>query len=288
MPDSRPSVSFEFFPPKDESGVDQLWNSIKALEKYAPDFVSVTYGAGGSTRERTIAIACEIFERTGYRTIAHLTCVGSTRSELQEILEQYRQANIHDVLALRGDPVGGPSSEWTPTPAGLNHADELVQLAMEMGGFNIGVAAFPDGHPASNHDLEKDLQVLLNKERLGATFAITQFVFDCDKYLKLTQALKEAGSKLIVYPGIMPVTSFKQISRMLELSGGAMPPAMMAKFEAVASDAQATRELGIDIAATICRDLYLAGATGFHFYTLNNSQSTQQVLDELVDLFPSL
>ena len=284
---SKPSVSFEFFPPKDDAGVEQLWNSIRALEKYSPDFISVTYGAGGSTRERTIAIACEIFEKTGYRTIAHLTCVGSTRSELEEILLQYREANIHDVLALRGDPVGGPSAEWTPTVEGLNHADELVQLATEMDGFNVGVAAFPDGHPASQHNLEQDLQVLLNKERLGATFAITQFVFDCEKYLQLTQALKDAGSKLTVYPGIMPVTSFKQISRMLELSGGTMPAAMMAQFQAVSADPEAPRELGVNIAAQICRDLYSAGATGFHFYTLNNSQATQQVLDKIIDLFPN-
>lgn len=287
MPDNRPSVSFEFFPPKDDAGVEQLWNAIQALEKYSPDFVSVTYGAGGSTRDRTIAIACEIFEKTGYRTIAHLTCVGSTHSELEEILQQYRQANIHDVLVLRGDPAGGPSAEWIPTPNGLNHADELVELAIQMGGFNVGVAAFPDGHPASHHDFEKDLQVLLNKEKLGATFAITQFVFDCEKYLRLTQALKDAGSKLTIYPGIMPVTSYKQISRMLELSGGAMPEQMMARFDAVASDAQATRALGIEIAVQICRELYAAGAEGFHFYTLNNSQATQEVLDQLVDLFPN-
>ena len=278
---NRPTVSFEFFPPKDEAGEVQLWDAIAGLAEFAPDFVSVTYGAGGSTRDRTIAIACEIFERTGYRTIAHLTCVGSTRDELIEILNQYKRANIHDILALRGDPVGGPTAEWTATPSGLNHADELVELATSLGGFNIGVAAFPDIHPASRGNFEQDIEVLLRKEELGATFAITQFIFDSARYAQLIDALDARGSKLIVYPGIMAVTNYRQITRMLELSGGTMPARYLNKFGAIKDDAEATKQLGIEIATEICHEVNAAGAQGFHFYTLNTSTATAQVVANL-------
>jgi methylenetetrahydrofolate reductase (NADPH) len=146
------TYSFEFFPPKDPEGEERLWSAMRALEPIAPDFISVTYGAGGTTRDRTIRITSEITERTHIPTVAHLTCVGSTRDELIEILARYKQAGIHNILALRGDPTGGPRAPWTPTPGGLNHANELVELAEEVGGFTIGVAAFPDGHPASGLD----------------------------------------------------------------------------------------------------------------------------------------
>jgi methylenetetrahydrofolate reductase (NADPH) len=281
---NRPTVSFEFFPPKDAAGEAQLWDAIAGLAEFAPDFVSVTYGAGGSTRDRTIAIACEIFERTGYRTIAHLTCVGSTRDELIEILNQYKRANIHDILALRGDPVGGPTAEWTATPSGLNHADELVELATSLGGFNIGVAAFPDVHPASHGDFEQDIEVLLRKEALGATFAITQFIFDSARYAALVEALAARGSKLIVHPGIMAVTNYRQITRMLELSGGSMPAKYLDQFEAVKDDVEGTKELGIEIASQICHEVHAAGAQGFHFYTLNTSTATAQVVANLSSL----
>ena len=170
--------SFEFFPPKDQAGEERLWAAMSALEPIAPDFISVTYGAGGSTRDRTIRITSQITERTSIPTVAHLTCVGSTRGELIEILQKYKEAGIHSILALRGDPTGGPSAAWVPTVGGFNHADQLVELAMEVGGFEVGVAAFPDGHPASQGDLAKDVDVLIRKESLGATFATTQFFFE--------------------------------------------------------------------------------------------------------------
>ena len=178
----RTSYSFEFFPPKDVEGEDRLWVAIDGLKSIAPDFVSVTYGAGGSTRDRSIRIAQEITKRTGISTVAHLTCVGSTRDELIAILHSYKEAGITSILALRGDPTGGPRAPWTPTPGGLNHADELVTLAAEVGGFTIGVAAFPDGHPASGLNLDEDIEVLLRKEKAGASFATTQFFFEVDKW----------------------------------------------------------------------------------------------------------
>jgi len=281
MPVENPTISFEFFPPKDEQGEIQLWRAIDELHSINADFVSVTYGAGGSTRDRTVRIACEIFERTGFRTIAHLTCVGSTREELSEILLHYKESGISDVLALRGDSTAGPSAPWTKTIDGFDHAEQLVELAAGIGDFVIGVAAFPDGHPASNGNLEQDVEVLLRKEQAGATFAITQFVFDSNSYARLVGALQDRGSALTVYPGIMPVTSYRQIKRMLELSGGHMPISILEKFDRFQDDPGSVRALGIEVATQICEEVYLAGAEGFHFYTLNSATATAQVISNL-------
>ena len=194
------TYSFEFFPPKDTEGEERLWAAMSQLESIAPDFISVTYGAGGSTRDRTIRITSEITARIHVPTVAHLTCVGSTRTELIEILGKYRSAGIKSILALRGDPTGGPRAPWTPTEGGLSHADELVTLAAEFGGFTIGVAAFPDGHPSSSGDIDKDVQVLLEKEKRGATFATTQFFFDVTKWKTLVDKLAAKGSTLPIIP----------------------------------------------------------------------------------------
>lgn len=281
MPVEPATISFEFFPPKDEQGEMQLWQAIDELHSIKPDFVSVTYGAGGSTRERTVRIACEIYERTAFRTIAHLTCVGSTKQELQEILLHYKESGISDVLALRGDPVDGPTTPWTQTVGGLDHAEQLVELATAIGDFVIGVAAFPDGHPASNGNFEQDIDALLRKERAGATFAITQFVFDSKSYAILVDTLKNRGSALTVYPGIMPVTNYRQIKRMLELSGGSMPANILERFDHFQDDPQSIKALGIEVATQICEEVYLAGAEGFHFYTLNSATATSQVIANL-------
>lgn len=278
---SRISYSFEFFPPKDVEGEERLWAAIEGLKSIAPDFVSVTYGAGGSTRDRSIRIAREITHRTGISTVAHLTCVGSTRDELIAILHSYKEAGIKSILALRGDPAGGPSSEWTPTPGGFNHADELVQLADEFGGFTIGVAAFPDGHPASHGDFEKDIDVLIRKEELGATFATTQFFFEADRYSKLVERLAERGSKLVIIPGILPVTNVKLLHRMAELGGTPIPPAISESFAKVENDPAAVRALGVEIATSLSRELLDAGAPGLHFYTMNSSTATQEIYRKL-------
>ncbi|MSZ66997.1 MAG: 5,10-methylenetetrahydrofolate reductase, partial [Actinobacteria bacterium] len=210
----RMTVSVEFFPPKDEAGVARLWSASSALESISPDFISVTYGAGGSTRDRTIQITKEITQRTGRNTVAHLTCVGSTKAELIEILAQYKSAGIKTILALRGDPVGGPTSPWVTTPGGFDHSDQLVELAMSQGGFEVGVAAFPDSHPASGGDFNRDIDVLIRKEELGASFATTQFFFDSAKWETLVSKLQARGSKLPVIAGILPVTNVKQLQRM--------------------------------------------------------------------------
>ncbi|MCX6452140.1 MAG: methylenetetrahydrofolate reductase [Actinobacteria bacterium] len=277
----RPTISFEFFPPKDELGESNLHLTIEALKKFNPDFVTLTYGAGGSTRDRTVRIAAEIIARHQIPTMAHLTCVGSTRKELTEILHDYSKVGVKDLLALRGDPTGGPTSEWISTPGGLDFADQLVDLAAKMGGFNVGVAAFPDIHPASHGNFQQDIEVLLRKEELGATFAITQFVFDSERYAQLLFTLRDRGSKLTLYPGIMPVTNYMQIVRMLELSGGTMPSATRLKFARYQNDPASIKELGVEVAARICEEVFEVGAEGFHFYTLNSAVTTSQVVSRL-------
>ena len=279
--DTAPTISFEFFPPKDAMAEENLWNAIADLQQYQPDFVSITYGAGGGTRDRTVRIASDFLARTGVPVIGHLTCVGSTRNELKEVLEQYKSEGFHGVLALRGDPVGGPTAPWVTTPGGFDFADQLVALAAEVGGFSIGVAAFPDVHPASDGNFVQDVNVLLRKEELGATFAITQFVFDSGRYEALRNALDQRGSKLSIYPGIMPVTSYPQIVKMLELSGGYMPKATRLRFARYQNDAVSLKKLGIDVAVQICEDVFALGAEGLHFYTLNNAGPTGEIIKQL-------
>jgi methylenetetrahydrofolate reductase (NADPH) len=277
------TYSFEFFPPKDQEGEDRLWSAISALEPIAPDFISVTYGAGGSTRDRTIRITSEISEHTKLPVVAHLTCVGSTRNELIEILERYKAAGIHNILALRGDPTGGPRAPWTPTSGGLNHADELVSLAAEFGGFTIGVAAFPDGHPASSGVFEKDIQTLLRKEAAGASFATTQFFFEVDKWQALVDNLAKHGSTLPIIAGILPVTNVSQLNRMSELGGTPIPASIASAFDALKDKPEDVRKLGVELATKLCEDLLEAGVPGLHFYTMNTSTATQEIFAQFKD-----
>ncbi len=278
---SKPTFSFEFFPPKDVEGETRLWSAIESLESISPDFISVTYGAGGSTRDRTIRITSEITARTKIPTVAHLTCVGSTREELIEILGKYREAGITSILALRGDPVGGPRSPWQTTPGGFDHADQLVALASEIGGFTIGVAAFPDGHPASGGDFKKDIDVLLEKERRGATFATTQFFFEVEKWIELVESLAAQGSTMPVIPGILPVTNVKQLKRMAELTGTPLSSKLTSSFEKVEDNPDDVRKVGVDIATEMCEKLIAAGAPGIHFYTMNTSTATREIFERI-------
>jgi len=277
------TYSFEFFPPKDIEGEERLWAAMTQLESIAPDFISVTYGAGGSTRDRTIRITSEITARTHIPTVAHLTCVGSSRNELIEILGKYRDAGIKSILALRGDPTGGPRAPWSATEGGLNHADELVTLAAEFGGFTIGVAAFPDGHPSSHGDFAHDVEVLLEKEKRGATFATTQFFFEVDKWKSLVDKLAAKGSELPIIPGILPVTNVKQLNRMSELSGIPIPSNISEAFTKIEDNPEDVRKLGVEIATKLCQDLLEAGAPGLHFYTMNTSSATREIYSQIKD-----
>ena len=275
------TVSVEFFPPKDDAGEARLWEASSALETIAPDFISVTYGAGGSTRDRTIAIKKEITKRTGRGTVAHLTCVGSTKEELIEILNQYKGAGIKSILALRGDPVGGPAANWVTTDGGFDHADQLVELAISQGGFDVGVAAFPDGHPASDGNSEKDIDVLIRKEQLGATFATTQFFFESSKWETLVSKLEARGSKLPVIAGILPVTNVKQLHRMAELGGTPIPEKISKLFNEISEDPDAVRKAGADLATKLCEELIALKVPGLHFYTMNTAVATLEICGNL-------
>ena len=274
------TFSLEFFPPKDEAGETRLWSALSQLQPLAPDFVSVTYGAGGSTRDRTIRVTSEITKRTSIPTVAHLTCVGASKNELIEILNQFKRSGIESILALRGDPAGGPTAKWESVAGGLNYAQELVELAVGMG-FKVGVGAYPDGHPASNHDLAKDIEVLLAKEKSGASFATTQFFFEVDKWQAIVDKLAATGSKLPVLAGILPITNVKQLNRMVELSGMQVPSFIAEKFEKYSEDLEATKEIGIEIATNLGAELLRRGVPGLHFYTMNSAQSTLAIAKNL-------
>ena len=274
------TFSLEFFPPKDEAGEARLWSALSQLQPLAPDFVSVTYGAGGSTRDRTIRVTSEITKRTSIPTVAHLTCVGASKDELIEILNQFKSSGIESILALRGDPAGGPTAKWESVAGGLNFAQELVELAIGMG-FKVGVGAYPDGHPASGHNLEKDIEVLLVKEKSGASFATTQFFFEVEKWQAIVDKLAKAGSNLPVIAGILPITNVKQLNRMVELSGMKVPIFIADKFEKYSDDLEATKEIGIEIATELGAELLRRGVPGLHFYTMNSAQSTLAIAKNL-------
>ncbi|MEP9380949.1 methylenetetrahydrofolate reductase [NAD(P)H] [Nocardioides sp. KR10-350] len=274
------SFSFEFFPPKDEAGEAQLWDAIRALEPYRPTFVSVTYGAGGSTRDNTVGITGRIARETSLVPMGHLTCVGHTRDELEATLDAFAVAGVVNVLALRGDPKDGPHSEWTPTEGGFTYAVELVELAAKRGDFSIGVAAFPDGHPAAA-SLEQDAEVLLAKQQAGAEFAITDMVFRASDYAALVERAARIGVDIPILPGIMPILNLRQITRMAELSGREIPAEVVARVEKYADDPAALRAEGIAMAAELCEQLLAGGAPGLHFYTLNRSKATLEIFAAL-------
>jgi methylenetetrahydrofolate reductase (NADPH) len=276
LAEGRHSWSFEFFPPKDDVGERQLWQAIRELESLSPTFVSVTYGAGGSTRDRTIRVTERIATETTLTPTAHLTCVGSSRSELRQVVGGYADAGVRNVLALRGDPPGGPGSAWEQHPEGLRHAVELVELVKSLGDFCVGVAAFPDRHPESA-DFDEDARVLRDKALAGADFAVTQFFFDAATYFRLVDRLEHLGSAMPVIPGIMPVTNVAQIERFAQLSGAPVPAALADRLHAVKDDPVAVRSVGVEAAGELSRELLDGGAPGLHFYTLNRSSATREV-----------
>jgi methylenetetrahydrofolate reductase (NADPH) len=272
----RRSFSFELFPPKTDEGERQLWQTVRELEALQPTFVSLTYGAGGSTRDRTVRIAAELATHTTLTPVAHLTCVGASRDDLRGVIAQYAAAGVSTVLALRGDPPGGPGGTWVQHPDGLAHADELVALVRSLGDFSVGVAAFPEGHPESS-DLDADARVLAAKQDAGAEFAITQFFFQARDYRQLIDRARSHGCTMPVIPGLMPVTNVVQIERFATLSGAAFPEDLAARFAAVKDDDEAVRRLGIDVAVELAEELLELGAPGLHFYTLNRSSSTREI-----------
>jgi methylenetetrahydrofolate reductase (NADPH) len=275
----RPSISFEFFPPKDDDSEAQLWTAIRDLERLRPAFVSVTYGAGGTTQDRTVRVTGRIADETTLTPLAHLTCVGASKRAVRQVVGAYAASGVRNILALRGDPPGNVRGQWTPHPEGLDHADQLVALIRGLGDFTVGVAAFPDVHPDSP-DLGHDVDVLVRKADAGASFAVTQMVFDADSYLRFRD-LVAARRDLPITPGLMPVTNLKQIQRMSELMGTPLPPAVVERLEAVKDDPAAVRAVGVEIATEIGQRMLDEGAPGLHFITMNRSTATLEVYENL-------
>ena len=274
------SFSFELFPPKTPEGETALWQTVRDIEMLRPTFVSVTYGAGGSTRDRTVEITSEIARQTTLTPVGHLTCVGASRDELRGVIAQYAAEGVSNMLAIRGDPPAGPTAPWEATPGGLNYAVELVELIRSLGAFSVGVAAFPEVHPASR-DLDEDARVLAMKQSAGAEFAITNLFFGVDDYERLVDRATKHGCTMPIVPGIMPVTNVSQIERFTALSGAVFPAGLADRFTAVADDADAVVALGVEVAAEMCQRLLDGGAPGLHFYTLNRSHSTIEVYEAL-------
>ncbi len=269
------TYSFEFFPPKNEAGWLSLGRTIAELEPLAPSFVSVTYGAGGSTRTRTHDLVSWVCRQTSITPMAHLTCQGHTRRDIDEILINYLAENVENILALGGDP---PASD-APAASDYRHASDLVEDVAAHGSFSIGVAAHPELHPRSP-DRDTDRQHLAAKLRL-ADFAITQFFFEVDHYLALVDDLAAFGIDKPVLPGIMPVTNVAQVSRMAGMSGTAVPAWLVERVGKAGDDVEESARIGIEIATELCAGLLDAGAPGLHFYTLNRSSATRDIYANL-------
>jgi methylenetetrahydrofolate reductase (NADPH) len=276
----RPVFSVEFFPPKDEVGEAELWRAVRRLEPLDPAFVSVTYGAGGSSRDRTIRTTARIATDTTLVPMAHLTAVSHSVSELRQVIGAYAAAGISNILAVRGDPPGDPLGEWVAHPEGLTYADELVTLVRRLGDFCVGVAAFPYGHPRSP-DTESDLTRLLAKIRAGADFAISQLFLEPEGFLRLRDRLAGAGCEAPLLPGIMPLTTVRTLRRGPELSGAPVPPALIERLERYSDDPAGFRAAGMDVTSEMCARLLDEGVRGLHFYTLNRSTATVELVRRL-------
>jgi len=270
-----PTFSYEFLPPRTDEDEAVLWRAIREVEPLRPAFVDITYGAGGSRRDRTLRTVERVVAETDLTVVAHLTCVGATEAELRATVRRLGDVGVRTILALRGDPEGGPDAEWCPTPGGLDRAEDLVRLVKQEGDFAVGVAAYPQRHRESPDD-DAGVKFFAAKCAAGADFAITQFFYDAGDYARFVAAARAAGCDVPVLPGVMPVTSARQIERFPQLSGHPFPEELAARIRG-AADPAAVWAIGVEVATALARALLDAGAPGIHLYTLNRSTAAREI-----------
>ncbi len=276
----RPCISFEFFPPKTDDGVENLMRTVKSLRILNPGFVSVTYGAGGSSRARSLEVVKRIKEELEIEPMAHLTCVGSTRDQMRVVLRELAAAGIENIMALRGDPPQG-EQRWRSVEGGFQYASELIAMLANEFEFSVGAGGYPEKHPEAD-DAAADVRVARAKIEAGANFLVTQFFFENEAYFQYVGRLRAAGVGVPVLPGVMPITSYAAVARMLKMNGGSMPQRLLAELEARVDEPEAVAELGVAFTALQCRELLAGGAPGLHFYTLNRSTATRAVVSALI------
>jgi methylenetetrahydrofolate reductase (NADPH) len=276
----RPVFSVEFFPPRDAADEQRLWLAIRQLEGLDPAFMSVTYGAGGSSRDRTIRTTGRVVRETSLLPMAHLTAVDHSVAELRNVIGWYAAVGVRNILAVRGDPAGDPMGEWVKHPQGLTYAEELVALVRELGDFCVGVSAFPYGHPRSA-DLDTDTEYLVRKFRAGADFAIAQLFFEAEDFLRLRDRMAKRGCDAPLLPGILPLTTVRTLRKTVELSGADVPPSVARRLEPLSNDPKAFRAEGIDVVTELAQRLIDEGVPGVHFYTFNMSKATTEVVGRL-------
>jgi methylenetetrahydrofolate reductase (NADPH) len=274
-----PSISFEFFPPKTDAGFGQLFSAIEELRPLNPSYVSVTYGAGGGTRQKTVNLVERIQNELGIRAMAHLTCVGHTAEEIGGILDELWKSGIRNVLALRGDPPAG-QSQFVATPGGFAYANELVNYVKSRHDFCIGVAGYPEGHPQCLNRT-RDLEHLKAKVDAGGCIVITQLFFDNAEFYRFRDEARSMGIKAPIIAGIMPITNVSQIKRFVSMCGAKIPHRLLRKLESVESDPEKVHQTGVEYAAMQCADLLFNDVDGVHFYTLNKSKATVGVVERL-------
>jgi methylenetetrahydrofolate reductase (NADPH) len=274
-----PAISFEFFPPKDQEGVDRLFGTVAELAPFSPSYVSVTYGAGGSTRQLTVDLVGRIQRDVGIEAMAHLTCVGATQAELASVVDSLEAKGVQNIIALRGDPPKGTTT-FVKTEGGFGHASELVGFLKQRGKFCVAAACYPEKHPEAA-SAESDLQMLKRKVDAGAEFLITNLFFDNADYFGFVERARAIGITVPIVAGIMPVTNVSQIKRFTAMCGASMPDKLLQRLEPVANDPDAVVEIGVQHALAQCQELLARGVPGVHFYTLNRSKATVEILRRL-------